>query len=106
MLVYGGMTENGADDSLWSFNITSLRWSKVRTNVKCAFNVKLSHDCNSLHFCGALSWSESVLIESRTCLVAEKSFYCGSQRYIERCVDPFTSFLYLLNNRICYLRFN
>ena len=39
MLIYGGMTETGADDSLWSFNVTSLRWSKVCTNVKCAFIV-------------------------------------------------------------------
>lgn len=39
MLVYGGMTDNGADDSLWSFNVTSLRWNKVRTNVKFVFNV-------------------------------------------------------------------
>lgn len=39
MLIYGGMTENGADGSLWSFNVTSLRWSKVCTNVKCVFNV-------------------------------------------------------------------
>jgi len=44
MLIYGGMTENGTDDSLWSFNVTSLRWSKVWTNVKCVFNVQWSHD--------------------------------------------------------------
>ena len=37
MLIYGGKTENGADDSLWSFNVTSVRWSKVCTNVECVF---------------------------------------------------------------------
>ena len=73
MLIYGGMTENGTEDSLWSFNITSLRWSKVCTNVKCVLNVQWSHDWNKLHFCRALSWSETFLVESRTCLVAEKS---------------------------------
>ncbi|XP_078380393.1 multiple epidermal growth factor-like domains protein 8 isoform X1 [Oculina patagonica] len=29
MLIYGGLTQNGADDSLWSFNLTSLRWNKL-----------------------------------------------------------------------------
>ena len=29
MLVYGGQTKNGADQSLWQFNVTTLRWTKV-----------------------------------------------------------------------------
>lgn len=33
MLIYGGLTQNGADDSLWSFNVTSLRWSKVTAEL-------------------------------------------------------------------------
>ena len=28
-MVYGGETDDGADDSLWSFNTTSLLWNKV-----------------------------------------------------------------------------
>lgn len=29
MMVYGGETDDGADDSLWSFNTTSFLWNKV-----------------------------------------------------------------------------
>lgn len=29
MMVYGGETDHGADDSLWSFNTTSFLWNKV-----------------------------------------------------------------------------
>ena len=29
MLVYGGQTKDGADQSLWQFNVTMLRWTKV-----------------------------------------------------------------------------
>ena len=29
MMVYGGETDDGADDSLWSLNTTSLLWNKV-----------------------------------------------------------------------------
>ena len=29
MLIYGGLTKRGTDDSLWSFNVTTLRWNKV-----------------------------------------------------------------------------
>ena len=29
MLIYGGETDNGTDDSLWSFNTTTLSWNKV-----------------------------------------------------------------------------
>ena len=28
MLVYGGQTKDGADQSLWQFNVTTLRWTK------------------------------------------------------------------------------
>ena len=33
MLIYGGLTEYGADDSLWLFNVTTRRWNKVIDNV-------------------------------------------------------------------------
>ncbi|XP_022797777.1 multiple epidermal growth factor-like domains protein 8 [Stylophora pistillata] len=29
MLIYGGETDNGTDDSLWSFNTTTLSWNKL-----------------------------------------------------------------------------
>ena len=29
MLIYGGQTENGADKSLWLFNVTTLQWNEV-----------------------------------------------------------------------------
>ena len=29
MSVYGGQTKNRADQSLWQFNVTTLRWTKV-----------------------------------------------------------------------------
>ncbi|KAJ7326013.1 Multiple epidermal growth factor-like domains protein 8 [Desmophyllum pertusum] len=32
MLIYGGLTEYSADDSLWLFNVTTLRWNKLTSN--------------------------------------------------------------------------
>ena len=29
MLVYGGQAKDGDDQSLWQFNVTTLRWTKV-----------------------------------------------------------------------------
>ena len=34
MLIYGGLTKDGADDTLWSLNLTALRWNKV-TGYAC-----------------------------------------------------------------------
>ena len=39
MLIYGGLTKRGTDDSLWSFNVTTLRWNKVTGTFKFCKNL-------------------------------------------------------------------
>ena len=103
MLIYGGMTENDADDSLWSFNVTSIRWSKVCRNVKCALWCSLEPRLKQTAFLYSLivEWDFC----GRVSDVLRKGVpqYYRFQRYWTFHLSPRSCTF--LTKGICYLRF-